>query len=192
MISPLSIYHILSLATNGAFGDTKKEMLTALANKSQEEINKNNKILYSIINNFKTVELANSIFTREKPLSTFIEKIKDYKAKIDELKDANKINKWCNDETHGLIKKIIEEVRPDDLMILINVIYFKGIWKIQFDKRLTGKREFLNYQNEKNLTYFMNSENTYKYIENNSIQAISLDYQEDNMEGLIFFAKKWT
>ena len=160
-----------------------------LGNESQEEINKNNKLLYSIINNFKTVELANSIFTREKPLSTFIEKIKDYKAKIDELKDANQINKWCNDETHGLIKKIIDEVRPDDIMILINVIYFKGIWKIQFDKRLTGKREFLNYQNEKNLTYFMNSENTYKYFENNSIQAISLDYQKDNMEGLIILPK---
>ena len=189
IISPLSIYHLLSLATNGAFGDTKKEMFTALGNKSQEEINKNNKLLYSIINNFKTVELANSIFTRQKPLNTFIEKIKDYKAKIDELKDANQINKWCNDETHGLIKKIIDEVRPDDIMILINVIYFKGIWKIQFDKRLTGKREFLNYQNEKNLTYFMNSENTYKYFENNSIQAISLDYQKDNMEGLIILPK---
>ena len=93
MISPLSIYHILSLATNGAFGDTKKEMLTALGNKNQEEMNKNNKLIYSIINNFKTVELANSIFAREKPLSTFIEKIKDYKAQIDELKDANQINK---------------------------------------------------------------------------------------------------
>jgi len=27
MISPLSIYHILSLTTNGADGETKKEML---------------------------------------------------------------------------------------------------------------------------------------------------------------------
>ena len=189
MISPLSIYHILSLATNGAFGDTKKEMLTALGNKNQEEMNKNNKLIYSIINNFKTVELANSIFAREKPLSTFIEKIKDYKAQIDELKDANQINKWCSDATHGLIPKIIDEVRPSDIMILVNAIYFKGIWKIQFDKRLTEKREFLNYKNEKNLTDFMNSENTYKYFENNSIQAISLEYQKDNMEGLIILPK---
>ena len=189
MISPLSIYHLLSLATNGALGDTKKEMLTALGNKSQEEMNKNNKLIYSIINNFKTAECANSIFAREKPLSTFIEKIKDYKAQIDELKDANQINKWCSDATHGLIPTIIDEVRPSDIMILINAIYFKGIWKIQFDRRLTEKREFLNYQNKKNLTYFMKSEDSYKYFENDSIQAISLDYQKDNMEGLIILPK---
>ena len=80
-------------------------------------------------------------------------------------------------------------MRPGDIMILINSIYFKGIWKIQFDRRLTEKREFLNYQNEKILTDFMKSENTYKYFENNSIQAISLDYQKDNMEGLIILPK---
>ena len=91
MISPLSIYHILSLATNGAFGDTKKEMLTTLGNKTQKEMNKNNKLIYSTINNFETVELANSIFTRMKPLNTFIEETKDYRAKIDELKDANQL-----------------------------------------------------------------------------------------------------
>ena len=189
IISPLSIYHILSLTTNGAFGDTKKEMLTTLGNKNQEEMNKNNKLIYSIINNFKTVECANSIFVREKPLSTFIEQTKDYKAQIDELKDANKINKWCDEATHGLIQKIIDVVRPDDIMILINAIYFKGIWKIQFDRRLTEKREFLNYQNEKIITDFMKTENTYKYFENDSIQAISLDYQNDNMEGLIILPK---
>ena len=189
IISPLSIYHILSLTTNGAFGDTKKEMLTSLGNKNQEEMNKNNKYIYSIINNFKSVEFANSIFTREKPLNTFIEKTKDYSAKIDELKDANQINKWCCDATHGLIPKIVEAITPDDIMVLINAIYFKGIWKIQFNKRFTEKREFLNYQKEKNLIYFMNSENTFNFFENNSIQAISLDYHKDNMEGLIILPK---
>ena len=68
MISPLSIYHILSLTTNGSGGDTKKKMLTTLGNNSQEEMNKNNKLIYSIINNFKSVEFANSIFTKEMTL----------------------------------------------------------------------------------------------------------------------------
>ena len=189
IISPLSIYHILSLTTNGAFGDTNKEMLTALGNKNQEEMNINNKLIYSIINNFKSVEFANSIFTREKPLRAFIEKAKDYRAEINELKDANQINKWCCDATHGLIPKIIESITPDDIMVLINIIYFKGIWKIKFNRRFNEKREFSNYQKEKNLIYFMNSENTYNYFENNSIQAISLDYHKDNMEGLIILPK---
>ena len=189
MISPLSIYHILSLTTNGAVGDTKKEMLKTLGNESQEKMNENNKLIYSIINNFKTVELENSIFTRVIPLATFIEKTKDYKAKIDELKEANQINKWCSDATHGLIKKIVDKISPNDIMVLINAIYFKGIWKIEFDERFTVKREFINYQKDKILTNFMYSKNDYKYYENNEIQAISLDYQKDNMEALIIMPK---
>ena len=35
----------------------------------------------------------------------------------------------------------------------------------------------------------MNSENTYNFFENNSIQAISLDYHKDNMEGIIILPK---
>ena len=42
MISPLSIYHILSLATNGAAGDTKKEMINALYNGDEDKMNKIN------------------------------------------------------------------------------------------------------------------------------------------------------
>ena len=190
MISPLSIYHILSLIANGSLGDTKKEMLSTLGDKNQEEMNKINKLISSIINNFKTVEFANSIFSKEKPLSTFIENTKEnYKAHIDELKDANQINKWCDYATHGLIPKIIEVIPPDYLMVLINAIYFKGIWKIQFNQRFTEKREFFNFQNEKILTDFMYSEEKYNYFENDLIQAISLDYQKDNMEALIILPK---
>ena len=81
IISPLSIYHILSLTTNGAVGETKKEMLATLGNRSQEVMNENNKLIHSIINNFKTVEFANSIFARIMPMTSFIEKTKDYKVK---------------------------------------------------------------------------------------------------------------
>ena len=189
MISPLSIYHILSLTANGAAGETKKEMLAILGNENQEEMNEINKLIYSIINNFKTVELANSIFSRIMPLPTFIEKTKDYKAKIDELKDEKQINNWCSEATHGLIPKVVDKIFPEDIIVLINAIYFKGIWKYKFNKRFTDKREFFNYKKEKILTDFMYSKSIYNYFENNLIQAISLDYQEDKMEALIILPK---
>ena len=188
-ISPLSIYHILSLTANGADGDTKKEMLSTLCEENQEKMNEKNKLIYSIINEFKTVEIANSIFTRVIPLTTFIEKAKDYKAKIDKLKDVDQINKWCSESTHGLIENVVKEIKPDDLMVLINAIYFKGKWKIKFNERLTKKKSFYNCQKEKKLINFMNSEYDYNYFENNEIQAISLNYQNDNIEALIILPK---
>ena len=188
-ISPLSIYHILSLTTNGAAGDTKLEMLKTLCNENQVIMNENNKLIYSIIKNLKTVEIANSVFTRIIPFTSFIENAKIYEAKIDKLIDENQINNWCNEATHGTIKKIIEKVNPKDLMILINAIYFKGKWEIEFNERLTEKRIFINYQNEKKLINFMYSKDDYSYFENNEIQAISLKYQEDNLEALIILPK---
>jgi serpin B len=189
VISPLSIYHILSLAANGAVDDTKKEMLTALGNESQEEMNQNNKLIKTIINDFKSVEFANSIFSRITPLPTFIEKTEDYKAEINELKDENQINNWCSENTHGLIKKIVDQINPKDILVLINAIYFKGLWRIEFHERFTEEREFLNSQKEKKMIKFMHSNEFYKYFENNDIQAISLEYREDNTEALIILPK---
>ena len=189
MISPLSIYHILSLTTNGADGDTKSEMLTTLCNENQAIMNENNKLIYSIIKNIKTVEMANSIFTRVVPLTSFIENAKFYKAKIDKLIDENQINNWCKEATHGTIDKIIDQISPHTLIILINAIYFKGKWKIKFNERFTEKRIFYNYQKEKKSINFMYSKDDYSYFENNEIQAISLNYQEDNLEALIILPK---
>ena len=45
MISPLSIYHILSLTINGALENTKTEMLSALNNENEDKINEINKLI---------------------------------------------------------------------------------------------------------------------------------------------------
>ena len=63
VISPLSIYNILSLCANGADKKTLKEMVKALCNKSLDELNDINRALNSTIDNFKTVTFANAIFT---------------------------------------------------------------------------------------------------------------------------------
>ena len=109
MISPLSIYHILSLATNGAAGETKKEMLDVLNNKNQEEMNEKNKLIYSLIDNLKTVKFANAAFLNGRILDSFKKYLKLYKAGIEELKSAQQINGWVIKATKGLIKKIMKK-----------------------------------------------------------------------------------
>jgi len=61
IISPLSIYHIVSLTTNAARGETQTEMLKALFNKDEENMNQINKLIKDIIDKFETVECANHI-----------------------------------------------------------------------------------------------------------------------------------
>lgn len=188
-ISPLSIYHILSLTTNGAANKTLEEMLNVLGHKDLNEMNENNKLLASFIEEIKSVELANAVFTRVRPIESFSQMIKQYKANIDELKSTEQINKWCSDETHGKIQKVINNLSPNDIMILINAIYFKGIWKISFEKKNTLENCFRNYGEETIEVDFMCKTDKYDYVETNEVQALSLNYKNDKMSATIILPK---
>ena len=192
MISPLSIYHILSLTANGAANKTLEEMVQALSEKNLNELNNNNKLISSSISKFKSIELANAVFTRFKPLENFIKIIEEYKAKLDELKDAAQINKWCSDATHKKIPKIVDNISGSDKMVLINAIYFKGIWQQPFDKKDTHLDTFMNFNKQLKKINFMNSKEKFDYFEDDNIQAISLNYNKDNLKALVILPKKKT
>ena len=55
MISPLSIYHILSLTANGAENKTLREMLQVLCQKNKIELNKSNALISSSIEKLKSI-----------------------------------------------------------------------------------------------------------------------------------------
>ncbi|XP_055487733.1 plasminogen activator inhibitor 1-like [Leucoraja erinacea] len=63
----------------------------------------------------------------------------------DSAKAASIINKWVEAQTRGMISNFL---RPDLLdplltrMVLVNAIYFKGLWKMPFDPEDTHHRTF--------------------------------------------------
>jgi len=191
IISPLSIYHILSLVANGAKDTTLKELLISLEEKNKEEMNKANKSISTAIKNYTNeIEFANAIFTKINPENNFIKIIKEYKTEINTLKDVEQINKWCSDNTHGKISKIIESIKPDDAMILLNAIYFNGLWKYPFDKKQNNEHNFMNYNKEPKKTEFMSLENKFNFYEDEEVQAIFLKYQKESLSALIILPNK--
>lgn len=189
MISPISIYHILSLTANGAANKTLTEMLHALSEKSLIELNKKNSSISSLFAKLKSVELANAVFTRFNPLDDFQKSIKEYKAKLDYLKDAKQVNQWCSDATHKKIPKVVDTITGADKMVLINAIYFKGIWEQPFDKQNTRLDTFFGSNKQTKKIMFMNSTKKFDYFEDNGLQAISLNYTKDNLNALIILPK---
>lgn len=189
MISPLSIYHILSLTTNGAANQTLEEMLKTLCHQNKNDMNSENKELSSSIQKLSTIEMANAVFTKFKPENEFSSMIKEYKSIIEILKDEAQINKWCSDATHNKIQNIIEQLTPNDLMVLINALYFKGVWKKTFDKKKTNQNNFNNFNKTPVMKDFMNITDNFDYFENDNIQSISLNYSKDNLKALIILPK---
>ena len=187
-ISPLSIFQALSLATNGAKGETQVELLKLLDNKEMEEINLINSNILSKIKDNSSLEIANAIMSKLTPLPTFIKISKDkYLSDIQPLYNVQQINKWCDTKTHSKIKKIIDKLEPNIFMVILNAVYFKGQWINQFPKDLTTKKSFFNYGSKENESKIETMINTdyFSYYEDSNLQAIELSFRKDSMFALI-------
>ena len=187
-ISPLSIFQALSLTTNGANGETQTELLQLLDNKQMEEINYINSNILSKIKENSSLEIANAIMSKLTPLSNFIQIAKDnYLSEIQPLNNVKQINKWCDNKTHGKIKKIIDKLESNVYMIILNAVYFKGKWNIPFSEDLTTKKAFYNFNsknNEKKVDTMINTD-YFSYFEDSNLQAIEFLFQKDDMSALI-------
>ena len=185
IISPLSIYQVLSLLSNGAKESTLSEMLSVLGSSSLDELNDINYKILSKISSFSTIDIANAVMTRFKPLENFCSVADKYLAPMEILESVEQINEWCKEKTHGKIEKIIEQLSPETIMILLNAVYFKGEWLNQFDKYFTKKLPFYNLsKNEIKVDTMLQIDN-FRYFSNKEIQAIELPFQKDFMSAII-------
>ena len=185
IISPLSIFQALSLAANGAKGETQSEMLELLESENIDEINKLNFQIILLIKEFSTLEIANAVMTKFTPLESFSSLAEKYLAPFEPLESAEQVNNWCKNKTHGKISKIIEELDPEVLMIILNAVYFKGEWAEKFKNSTTTKLPFYNLgKNEVNIDT-MNKIAHFRYYEDKKVQAIELRFVYDFMSAII-------
>ena len=187
LISPLSAYQVLGLTANGAKGETLNQMLLALGNTDLDELNEINKNILNIFKEFTTIEIANAVMTKVNPKETFLDAAELYEATVEPLKNVAQVNNWCNLKTHGKIKEIIDELEEGTLMVLLNALYFKGTWKIEFDERNTTKQIFYNYNKQSNSKKVdkMKVKEKFNYYEDREAQIIELPYKSDGMSAII-------
>jgi serine protease inhibitor len=155
-ISPLSVAMALGMTYNGAAGTTYEAMQETLELQglSLEEVNQSYRSLIDLLAGLDpTVEwlLANSIWYRQTlPVrQEFLDVNSEYFDALVAALDfshpdaAPTINNWVNEKTNGRIEEIVDDPIPWYVcMYLINAIYFKGDWTVQFDPELTADRPF--------------------------------------------------
>ena len=185
IISPLSIYQVLSLLANGANGETQSEMLKTLGSNTMDELNEINYKILSKSQAFSTIDIANAVMTKYKPLEDFCSIAEKYLAPVETLESVEQINKWCSEKTHGKIEKIIEELSPETVMILLNAVYFKGKWVSPFMKEFNEKLPFYNYGEDKKKVETMIQVEHFRYYSNSEVQVVELPYMQDFMSAII-------
>ena len=190
VISPLSMQFLLGMVLNGAKGETATEISKVLGYGAGETQLVNEYCLTMLSNLPKldkktTVSIADAIFV-DKGFDLLPEyKIavaKHYLAEVSNLdfKDtkgsAAHINKWCSDNTQGLIPKILDEVSPDMLAYLLNALYFKGEWTTAFNKASTSEEKFRLPNDTGVKLPMMKLSHELEYTENDFFQAVTLPY----------------
>jgi serpin B len=215
MISPYSLYKILSLLSNGATGNTQKEVLELLYPDREIDsslLGKINSNMAQLKSNIKsediidesnsnqcsggdckvTLKEANGIFLRNYiNLKDEFKKVCDnYENSYFELIDVAQVNKFCSDKTEGKIDHIINNIDSLTQMLLVNTLFFKGTWKEKFDVADTKKEIFLNSDKTKVEvdTMFKNFENV-MYYQDDKAQIISLPYISNKLDSKMIIIK---
>lgn len=202
-ISPLSVSLALGMTLNGANTSTYDSMRTTLElpNIPQGQINGAYKSLIELLTgidpkvNFK---IANSIFYRNTYTfeHDFIEVNKKYFNALVRGLNFNDpaavgiINKWVDDNTNGKIQKIVDSIDDDIVMFLINALYFKGIWKYEFDKKNTSDDWFTLPNGTRSTCKMMVQEGKFNYFANDDFQAIDLPYGDGAFSMTVFLPKQ--
>lgn len=202
-ISPSSIAMALAMTYNGASGSTQKVMAQALELKglSLQQINaayaqlKN--LFVSPDSNVK-LNVANSLWAdkniRFNP--DFIQRNQNfYRAKVTNLnfKDPGvpqTINGWVKENTQGKIDQIIDQINPNEVLLLINAIYFKGSWSQEFDPTKTQDSAFNLTSGQQKMHPMMSQNGKYRYYETEQFQSVSLPYGEDGRISFYVFLPK--
>lgn len=200
MISPMSVSLALAMVYNGAEGNTRLQMEQMLhkLNLTPTDINQSYKdLVSSLISHDPKVELSisNAIFYRKSfsIKNEFISTNQNfYQAEVSGLdfsktsETLNAVNGWVNNKTKGKIDKIIERVDADDIMYLLNAIYFNGEWKYRFDTKETNDLPFTLNNNSIIQTPTMMIENKFAFLDQPDFQLLELPYGSGKYSMLIF------
>ena len=192
IISPLSIFQILSLTANGAKEQTLTEMLELLQCENIDQLNQINYRILIAFEKFSTIDIANAIMTKFTPVEEFTTIAKKYLATIEPLISVDQVNEWCYNKTHGKIDKILKELDPFTLIILINAVYFKGEWRSKFQSTLTKPLPFYNLGSEEKNVDTMIQIDHFNYYEDKKVQAVELNFREDYMSAIIILPAEGT
>ncbi|MEO7458079.1 MAG: serpin family protein, partial [Gemmatimonadaceae bacterium] len=153
--SPLSASMALGMAMNGAAGTTLSQMRGTLGygSMSDADVNASYRSVIALLRGLDPttdVRIANSIWYRNDfPFNqSFIDAVKPaFDAQVTPLdfkqaSSVSTINAWVSGATAGKIPTIIDKIEADQVMFLINAIYFKGAWRDKFDPAETKDDTF--------------------------------------------------
>lgn len=216
-ISPLSISQALKMALNGAGGKTKDQMVATLELQkvASNLVNKQDQEMVKIITTPPTelikqmkqyggtgdptfkLTVANSLWGNKNIVfnPSFIANCTAaYNAEVRSMdfadpRTVSTINQWTSIRTAGKIPSIIDRLTTQDLLVLLNAVYFKAAWKDEFRKEATKPMAFLTASGSSKKVPTMNRQDHMSYLDAQTFQMVGLPYADNNTEMYVILPK---
>lgn len=145
--SPLSVYYALALSSTGANGQTKDELFTLLGALDAEKLSLEMSNLYRLLysdNKISQLKIANSLWLdhdyqgqpvvykepfTQNAASRFYASL--FRVDFAEKSAGDAMSQWIDDQTKGTLKPTFSP-DPEQILSILNTIYFKDEWTDRF------------------------------------------------------------
>jgi serpin B len=203
--SPFSIRTALAMVYAGARSQTAAEMCATL--RCQSEGDAFHRVIGRMIERFNVtgrrsnVSVANSLWAQEgdEPLPEFIELSARYYGgtlnMVDFMRAADvvrtRINEWAASRTKNRIQHLIAPGALDAMssrptgLVVVNAVYFKGTWQVQFDEDRTHKQPFYVEGGGTSRVLLMGCTERIRFSQADGYQAVDLAFQDSEVSMLV-------
>lgn len=179
--SPASLALALSMAAEGASGETRAQLLSALGVDAPNA---------PALDGYESLKSANAAIVSDK-----IALLDGYKSALTEKYQAeilpmsedimDQVNAWANEHTDGMIPELLTS--PPDPMLrlaLLNALALDAEWQAPFDPESTRDGVFHTPDGEVTVP-FMHVSRGMEYAEAQGAQAVKLDYKQDELRMIL-------
>lgn len=177
IVSPYSAGVALSMLAEGAEGQTRAEFDDALNGCMfrAEDLGGNDAV---VVKSANSVWVGDNFSVKNKYVS-LLEKEYDAFVTTQNFLDpatVQAINNWCSENTEGKINEVIDRLGSNDMMVLINALYFNAPWQKAFDKEATADRMFYGVVEDKKVP-MMAQRGKFRYAQYQDCQMIEIPYE---------------
>lgn len=185
LISPLSIETALYMAANGAEDETLEEIRSALDfgkfypsginilfEDLLEKLNDDGTDK-SFLNLSQAAFYNPNLFTMDEGFKSVLEE--HYGAEVaDDKFNLESINGWANDKTEGRIPKVLDKIKSEEFMFVMNALYFLGDWESPFPAEDTRDANFQFLDGRRPTVPMMNQDASLSHYIGDDLKAVDM------------------
>lgn len=194
LLSPLSVALALSMAANGAEGETMAQFQETMGGVSLEALNAACQSLlsdYRQLGGSTRASIANSLWVD--PEGQISEEFTGrcmgiYGAEVfqGELSSSgivHDVNRWVSKQTKGLIPELVQQPFPEDTAaLLVNALYLNNTWELEFDPHSTHPRKFTHSGGQvEQMDFLHHSFTDLLYLQGEGAQGVVLPYDDGRL-----------